>query len=271
MTDRIRWKLVLCVGTVLADLAATGDVAAAPVREFDASITAVGPAEGSVTIHHNATQFTVTLRVDGNTVFQRIRQAPFAEFPGGQSMRFWGAIDADASAMTIQGIRRATSDDSLQPAIIPEQNHMAGRLVRENEALFIDLSTRRVRAKVDPHNFEGYFEETGTAADLQTGRQVHVRYEEEAAGGRALQFIITTTLPPVNRPPSPPSGATPEQVRQTFSRDQAASRDTRAATGPIDARHDDRHAGTGESRRTSHAADGSSGRHESPRNDWLFS
>jgi hypothetical protein len=217
MTDRIMWIVVFCVGTVLPDLTATGGVAAHPIREFDAWITAVRAAEGMLTIHHNATKHTVTLRTDGNTVYQRIRQAPFAEFPGGQLMRFWGAIDADASSITIQGIRRATSDDELQPAIIPEQNHIAGRLVRENEGLFIDVGARRVRAKVDPHNFEGYFEEAGTAADLQPGRQVHVRYEEEADSGLAIQLIVTTTLPPMNRPPSPPSGATPEQVRQTFS------------------------------------------------------
>jgi hypothetical protein len=126
MTNRITCYCMFWVADFLLVLTATCVIAAPPIREFDARITAVSAAEGMVTIHHNATQYTVTLRTDGDTVYQRVRQAPLAEFPTGQLMRFWGALDANSSSILIQGIRRAPSDDQLQPAIVPAQNHVAG-------------------------------------------------------------------------------------------------------------------------------------------------
>ncbi len=114
MAGRMLWIVALCVATAQLGLMATGCIATPPIREFDAWIAAVNAAQGTVTIHHNATQYSVTLRTDGNPVYQRVRQAPFTEFPSGQSMRFWGALDTAVSSITIQGIRRATSDDIQQ-------------------------------------------------------------------------------------------------------------------------------------------------------------
>ncbi len=210
-------NILLGIICVFCALGQSRELAAAPIREFDARILAVDSAKCTVTLHHNATQYTVTLRTDGSTDYQRIRQAPFAEFPGDRSMRFWGAIDAAGTSITIQGVRRGPGDDNLKPAVVPAQNHIAGRLLRTADGLFIDVGDRRVRARVDPHNFEGAFEEPGAAEDLQPERAIHVRYEEEPSGGHALAIIVYTTLPPAQRPPSPPSGATPEQVQATFN------------------------------------------------------
>lgn len=212
----IRPVVALGVLSTLLNVASAGNLRAAPVREFDARITAVNTAAGTFTVHHNATRYTITLRVDPQTVFQRVRQAPVEDFPVDLPMRFWGRVAADASSIVIQGIRRAAADDALAPTVVPEQNHVAGRLRRTPEGLSIDAGTHRLRATFDPDNFEGYFEEPGAAADLAPGRAVHVQYEEEAPGGRALRLTVTTTLPPVHRAPSPPSGATPDQVRRTF-------------------------------------------------------
>ena len=104
--------LILCLGTTNT---------AANVREFDAWITAVRASDRCFTIRHNATQYTVTLKTDSSTVWERVRQAPFETFPSGKRMRFWGDIAADGSAITIQGVRLAAGDENLQPAIIPAQ------------------------------------------------------------------------------------------------------------------------------------------------------
>lgn len=190
---------------------------AAQVREFDAWIMEVRTSERCFTVRHNATQYTVTLKTDKSTNWQRIRQAPFEAFPTGKRMRFWGAITADGSAITIQGIRLGSGDEHLPPAITPAQNYIGGRLLRENGRVLIEAGPRRVSATVDPHNFAGFFEEEGDAGDLAPGRQAHVRYVEEPGGGRALAVVVTKTLPQTCRPPSPASGVTPEQVRQTFA------------------------------------------------------
>ncbi len=208
--------IAFTMASILCVASGTSCLGASPVREFDAWITAVDPAAGTVTVHHRATRYTVTLRTDSNTVYQRYRQAPGAEFPSDQLMRFWGSISADSASIIIQGIRRSANDDELQPAIIPTQNYIGGRLRREHERLFIEVGTRRVNATLSDESFEGYFEEPGAASDLQPGRHVHVRYAEEASGGHAHMLIVTTTLPPERRAPSPPSGSTPQEVQQTF-------------------------------------------------------
>ena len=154
-------------------------------------------------------------------------------------MRFWGDIAADGSAITIQGVRLAAGDENLQPAIIPAQNYIGGRLLRENGNVSIEVGSRRVRTTVDRHNFAGFFEEKGDAAGC-AGRQVHVRYVEESQGGRALAIVVTTTLPQTCRPPSPPSGATPEQVRQTFAEIEHIHARFRAELRADDASDDER-------------------------------
>ena len=99
---------------------------------------------------------------------------------------------------------------------------------------------------MDRLNFGGFFEEKGAAADVEPGRQVHVRYEEESQGGRALSIVVTTTLPQTCRPPSPPSGATPEQVRQTFAEIQHIHARGSAPNLRADASDDERNTRTGQ-------------------------
>lgn len=193
------------------------DAAASPVREFDARITAVHPNDGSFSLRHNATQFQVALKTDKNTIYTRHRQAMLNDFPSGKLMRFWGVHDPKKSTMEVVGIRRAAADDKLKPEFIPAQHYVGGRLVRENGEIFIQADTKRITVTVNPSDFGGYFEEQGSAADLQPGRQVKVRYQEEAQGGRAISVVVTVPLPRPAQQTLPSSRATPKQVRQTFA------------------------------------------------------
>ena len=209
------WALVAALGVLSG---ARADTAATPViREFDAVITAADPAAGTFTVRHDATRFSVTLKTDQSTVYNRIRQAPFEDFPSGKLMRFWGVADPDKATMTVQGARRTAGDDNLKPEIIPAQNYVGGRLLRDDGKVFIEVGAKRLAVTVDPDNFESYFEEQGAAADCEPGRQLHVRYQEEPSGSRVLSVHVITTLPRKVRQPSPPSGSTPEQVRQAFA------------------------------------------------------
>ena len=200
--------MILSLGSNLSAQAAT--------REFAAWISAASADGSTFTVHHNATQFTISLRTDSNTARDRVRQAPFADFPSGKKMRFWGGVAADGSTMNIQGIRRAAGDDNLTPQIIPSQNYVGGVLLREGDNIYIQVGVQRVTATLDP-NAECYFEEKGEPSDLQQGRACYVRYQEETQGGRTLYIQVTISFPRAVQPPSPSSGVTATEVQQTFA------------------------------------------------------
>lgn len=215
---RLRWMIAILtlVFGLLGHFVFAG--AAEPlVREFDARITGASAKEQTLTVHHNATQFDVTLKVDAQSSIQCNREVGLGEVPVGKLMRFWGPVEPEKSAMTVQGIRRSAGDDALKPEILKEQHYAGGRLVRKEGKLFIEAGGKTLAVTIEPNNFEAILEEPGSFADIQPGRRCHVRYEETKGGGRLLGLIIEAPLPGKHNAPSLASGVTAGEVRKTFA------------------------------------------------------
>jgi len=209
------WALVVALSIFSAARAATMP----PVREFDAMILSANPADGSFTIQNNPTQFAVTLTSDANTVFQRTREATFADLPVGAKMRFWGVLAANNSSMQVGGIRRAAGDDNDTPTIVrgTPQDYVAGTLIFQNNKYYIFGFPQFGLIEIKQNAYvQVIFEEQSGLADLQPGRRCHARYQETAQGGLAQYIQLQLTLPR-DQSLTPASGATPEQVQQTFA------------------------------------------------------
>lgn len=206
--------LGLCPGGLIAKASA-----ALPIREFDAMIVGANPDENTFTIQHNPTKFSVTLKTDSSTFFQRTREATFADLPVGKKMRFWGILASDNASMQVGGIRRSDGDDNLTPTIVrgTPQDYVVGQLVNQNGKYYIDGSPQFGLIEIKRNDYvQVLFEEPSGLADFQPGCRCHVRYQETDQGGLALYVQIQLTLPP-DQSLTAASGATPEQVRQTFA------------------------------------------------------
>lgn len=208
----------------LSLLCAMDAYGAGALREYDAWVTDLDIPGAVITVVHRATRYEAGLRVGEHTTLLRDREVPLEELPIGKTMRFWGSVSEDQSSIAVAGVRRSDADDTRSPLIDPPRNHVCGRLLRDGEGLCIDVAGKRVAMRTDPRNFEAIFEESAALEDFAEGRACCVTYEDTETGALARRLQVRIALPAKEALPSPASGVTADEVRETFAQATALCR-----------------------------------------------